>query len=285
MVIASLAIGVVALAAFVLAEYREKNPMMPLGLFRSPIFTGANLLTLFLYAGLSGLMFFLPFNLIQVQGYSPTAAGAALLPFVITMFALARWAGGLVDRYGSRLPLIVGPLIAGLGFALFALAGADSGIFWTSFFPAIMVMSIGMSIAVAPLTTTVMGAVDERHAGIASGINNAVSRTAGLLAVAVFGVVMVGVFGRGLERRVNELPISPDLKDQIINERSKFIELEVPSSLNDQQQSAVKLSVKESFVDGFRVVTLISAGLAVLSAFCTWLLISGKQADSKKRID
>ncbi|MEP6850123.1 MAG: MFS transporter [Acidobacteriota bacterium] len=282
LVIASLAIGVIALGLFIFAEYREKHPMMPLGLFASPVFMGANLLTLFLYAGLSALMFFLPFDLIQIQGYPPTAAGAALLPFVITMFVLSRWAGGLVDQYGSRLPLTVGPLIAAAGFALFALPGADSQSYWTSFFPAVMVMSIGMSIAVAPLTTTVMGAVDERHAGIASGINNAVSRTAGLLAIAVFGVVMVVVFGRGLEQRVRQLSSDPATREQIVAHKRQFVQLEIPKELNDQSRADLQRTLKESFVDGFRVVTLLSAALGVLSAIFACLLIPrGRKASSE----
>jgi MFS family permease len=269
----------VGLAIFVFVESREKRPMMPLGLFQSPAFAGANMLTLFLYAGLGGLFFFLPYNLIQVQGYEPTAAGAALLPFVLTMFILGRWAGGLVDRFGSRLPLTIGPVIAAVGFALFALPDVDSHNYWTSVFPAVMVMSIGMSISVAPLTTTVMSSVDERHAGTASGINNAVSRTAGLLAVAVFGVVMIGIFNHDLAQHLNTIQVSDEIREQIVSQSRRFVNLEIPEVLGAEQQEAVRRVVKQSFIDGFRAVAIISAGLAVLSAFFAWLLIPGRLKD------
>lgn len=173
--------------------------MMPLSLFRMRSFTGANLLTLFLYCALSATMFALPFFLIEVEGYAVVEAAAALLPFVVVMSLLSRWAGGLMDRYGPRLPLTVGPTIAAVGLFLFTRA-ARGGSYWTSVFPAVMVMSIGMAVSVAPLTTTVMTAVDERMAGLASGINNAVSRLASLLAVAVVGIVVEGSIETGLAR-------------------------------------------------------------------------------------
>lgn len=276
-VIISLIVGVSALIAFVVVEARIKDPMMPLDLFRSATFSGANLLTLFLYAALGGLLFFLPFNLIQIQGYSPAAAGAALLPFVITMFVLSRWAGGLVDHYGSKLPLIIGPLIAGAGFGLFALPAAPAGSFWTSFFPAIMVMSAGMSIAVAPLTTTVMGAVEERHAGVASGINNAVSRTASLLAVAVFGVLMLGVFTASLDRRLSATAISAETRTQVVAGAGSLNQLKVPEGTTSADEAIIQEAIRGSFVDGFRVVALIAAAMAVLSAIASWWLIEGKQ--------
>ncbi len=275
-VIGSFVIGILASIGFVFAELRAGHPMMPFGLFHSATFAGANLLTLFLYAALGGIMFFLPFNLIQVQGYSPAAAGAGLLPFVITMFLLSRWAGGLVDHYGSKLPLLIGPLIAGAGFALFTLAGVDAGSFWTSFFPAVMVMSIGMCIAVAPLTTTVMTAVEERHAGIASGINNAVSRTASLIAVAVFGVVMLTTFGSGLERRLNSVSISPEIKTQILAETGDLVNLKIPDGASPDEQANIRQVVRESFISGFRMVAFLAGGLAVLSAVAAWVLIEGK---------
>jgi EmrB/QacA subfamily drug resistance transporter len=283
LVIASLVIGAFALAGFILVEARIKNPMMPLALFRSRAFLGSNLLTLFLYGGLGGMMFFLPFILIQVQGYGPTAAGAALAPFIITMFVLSRWSGGLVDRYGSKIPLTIGPFIAACGFALFALPTADGASYWTSYFPAVMVMSAGMAIAVAPLTTTVMGAVEERHAGTASGINNAVSRTAGLIAVAAFGVVLVMSFERRFASDMKSIDIPAVQREELLAQADKLAEIKLPDTLSPDQENAISQSIRNSFIAGFRVVTIIAAVLAVLSSIVAWVLIPGKGSGSSVR--
>jgi len=196
-VLASLALGALLLAVFLQVERRVRDPMLPLRLFRSRTFAGANVLTLFLYAALGATMFLLPFNLIERHGYTAVQAAAALLPFVATMFLLSRWSGGLIDRYGPRLPLSIGPLVAGAGIALLGVA-ARSGSYWTAVFPAVMVMSLGLAVSVAPLTTAVMTSVEESQAGLASGINNAVSRLASLLAVAVAGAISHGSLASGL---------------------------------------------------------------------------------------
>jgi len=277
LVYGSIAIGVLAVALFIWVEAKSANPMMPLDLFRSKTFTGANLLTLFLYSALSGLLFFLPFNLIKVQGYSPTLAGSALVPFVLTMFLLSRWAGGLVDHFGSKLPLVIGPIITGIGFMLFALPGADSGSYWTTFFPAIMVMSIGMTTSVAPLTTTVMGAVEERHAGTASGINNAVSRTAALLAVAVFGIVMLSGFSKTLDMGVNSPEFPAEAREQVLQQKDRLVDIDVSAVTSEEAKASVKAIVDGSFVTGFRLTCFLAAGLAFASALCSWALIEGKQ--------
>jgi MFS family permease len=282
-VAASLSVGAVLLVLFVVIERRRgSRAMLPVALFRSPTFAGANLLTFFLYGALGGAMFFLPFNLIQVQGYSATEAGAALLPFVLTMFLLSRWAGGLVQRYGAKLPLVLGPVIASAGFALFMLPGAGAGSYWTSFFPAVLVMSLGMATSVAPLTTTVMGAVEERHAGTASGINNAVSRTAGLISIAVLGVVMAGVFAQKFNAHLQTSDLSVETRAALEAQTSRLATITIPEQSTGETKQAIKRAVEESFVSGFRVVILIAAALALTSALFAWLLIEGRAQTAGK---
>ena len=278
LVLGALALGVVALLAFLLVEARSSAPMVPLTLFRSHTFSGANLLTLLLYGALGGIMFFLPFNLIQVQDYSPTLAGAAFVPFILLMFLLSRWAGGLVHRYGAKLPLVIGPLITAVGFSLFALPGITNGpsSYWTTFFPAVVVMGLGMTITVAPLTTAVMGAVEQRHAGVASGINNAVSRTAGLLAIAVFGIIALSVFTSSLQSQLASMHLSPSVQQVIEVQRTRLAGITIPATLSGETQTALKRAIDESFVSAFRLVSLLGAALALLSALCAWWLIEGK---------
>lgn len=276
-VVIVLAAAAILLIVFLFVETRVAQPMLPLNLFRSSTFAGANLLTLFLYAALGGSLFFLPLNLIQVQHYSATAAGAALLPFILIMSLLSRWAGGLLTRYGAKIPLIIGPLVAAAGFALFARPNIG-GSYWTTFCPAIVVLGLGMAISVAPLTTTLMSLVGQNHAGVASGINNAVARTAGLLAIAVLGLVMLRVFSGGVEKRVADWRL-PDAAEQSLKaQRTKLGAIAVPDDLDPTTKQLLRRAVDESFVAGFRTVMAIGAVLAVASAVTSALLIRANQA-------
>jgi len=274
-VLSTLIGGCVLLALFIFVESRKRNAMLPLKLFRSRNFGGANLLTLFLYTALSGALFFFPLNLIQVQGYSATAAGAATLPFVLIMFSLSRWSGGLVKRYGAKLPLVVGPAVASLGFLLFTLP-AVGGSYWKTFFPAVVVLGLGMAVSVAPLTTTVMASVARERAGVASGINNAVSRTAGLLAVAALGIVMLHAFDSSLSRRLDALDVPAEARSSLDAQRVRLAGAEIPGNLDSRTQTQLKQAVAESFVQGFRILMLIAAALALLGALAAWVLIEGK---------
>jgi EmrB/QacA subfamily drug resistance transporter len=275
LVLASLALGVIALAAFVLVESRADEPMMPLSLFRSRNFSGANLLTLFLYAGLGGALYFLPFNLIQVHGYSATAAGSAFLPFIIITFIMSRWAGGLVTRYGAKLPLVIGPTIAAAGFLLFAVPGT-SGSYWTTFFPAVVVQGFGMALVIAPLTTTALNSVSGSHSGLASGVNNAVSRTASLLAIPVLGIFVFVAFSAGLDARVADLDLPPRTQQQLEAEKVDLGGAEVPDGLDGATATAVERAIDEAFVAGFRIAMFVAAGLALMSAAAAALMIEGK---------
>ena len=277
--------ALVALVGFAFLEGRVKSPMLPLKLFRSRNFTGANLLTLLLYFSLSGGFFFLTLNFIQVQGFSATAAGAALLPFILIMFFLSRWSGGLIERYGPRMPLAIGPVVAAAGFALFALPGTQAS-YWSGFLPGIVVMGLGMAISVAPLTTTIMSSVDEEKAGVASGINNAVSRVASLLAIAVLGVVMLHVYSRELDRRLSSLDIPEATRTALYEQRIKLAGVDIDEVVNRPSASAsigaesirqgLQQTVEESFVSGFRVVILICAAMALAGALVSFLVIENK---------
>lgn len=272
LVFGSLMLGVGSLIAFVFVEAASSSPTLPLTLFQSRSFSGANLLTLFLYAAVGIFFFLFPLNLIQVQGYSATATGTAVLPLILLMFFLSRWSGGLVARYGSRGPLIVGPVIVALGFVLFAVPFVG-GTYWRGFFPAMIVLGFGMAVTVAPLTTVVMNSVDKDRVGTASGVNNAVARVASVLAIAVLGIVMVKAFGFRLNSSLAHFSLPPAVVQDLQANKTKLGGLQAPAALNPTTKTAIDETIKDAFVFGFRVVMVICAGLSLGSAALAWSLI------------
>jgi MFS family permease len=269
----SLLLGCSCLAAFFWLESRTASPMVPLELFHSRDFRGANLLTLFLYAALGIFFFLFPLNLIQVQHYSAVSTGAAALPLILLMFLLSRWSGGLVARYGAKRPLVLGPVIAAAGFLLFALPSVG-GSYWRMFFPAFVVLGFGLAISVAPLTTVIMNSVDQKRAGTASGINNAVARIAGLLSIAALGVVMLSAFSAHLNRSLNTLTIPQAATFELQSHEIDLGALAVPADVDSGTGAAIKLSIEQAFVFAFRVVMIICAALSIVGAFFAWKIVS-----------
>lgn len=258
-------VGLGALAGFCVVELRSPSPMVSLSLFRSRNFSGANLLTFFLYAALSGIFFFFPMNLIQVQHYTATQAGGALLPLILIIFVLSRWSGGLMTRYGARTPLTVGSVIAAAGYFLLFIPGIGGG-YWRTIFPGIAVLGVGMAICIAPLTTTVMSSASQEQAGVASGVNNAVSRIAGLLAVAALGLVLYGTFNRALDRRLQSLSLPPTELNYVDEQRPRLAAIE-------SDDPRVTREIAESFMAGYKTILGVAMALALASALTARLML------------
>lgn len=264
-VLCAMGAGVLLLAAFLMIEANSPNPMVPLDVFRSHDFTGANLVTLLLYFGLGGVFFFLPFTLIRAHGYTATEAGAALLPVPSIIGLLSRFTGGLTSRFGSRALLTVGPGVAGIGFMLLALPFVRGG-YWTGLFPALAVLGLGMTITVAPLTTTVLGSVPGERTGVASGINNAVARVASLLAIAVLGIVFVWSHHAALSARLGELHVP-----QAASQTGQLLEPDtqagaVAGAPQTPRQTPVARAQADAIIDALRAVALVCAACAFAGA-------------------
>lgn len=262
---ASLALGAACLAALIPVERRRRNPMVPTDLFRVRAFAAANLVTFFLYAALGAAFFFLPFELIQGEGYSPAAAGAALLPVVVIMVALSRPAGKMADRLGPRLFLTAGPATAAGGFILLGLL-LPGHRYALGVLPGACTLGFGLALTVAPLTTTVLNAVDRRKSGAASGINNAVARVAGLLAIAAVGIAAWNAFDRDLDRRLSSPGFSAAARAMPAEERRKLGAAQAPSGLEAAERGRVQQAIALSLGSSFRVVMGVAAALALLAA-------------------
>jgi EmrB/QacA subfamily drug resistance transporter len=260
-VLISLTGGLVLLIGFVYSERRSRTPMLPLSLFQSRTFSAVNLLTLLLYAAVGGVFFFLPFALIQVHSYPATVAGTAFLPFTIIMAALSRWAGGLLDQFGARLPLMIGPAIAALGIGLMGLTVAN-GSYWEFLF-SIAILGFGMVVTVAPLTATVIDAVPAHETGVASGINNAVASVANLLAIAILGAVALSILDHALTRNMQSPALSEGVKHAIQAARGQLVIEPALTNIQGADRANAELILKGSLAESVRWVMLIAAAIAL----------------------
>ena len=269
------AAAIAILPVFVWVEGHSDHPMLPLNLFKSRTFTGANTLTLLLYGALNSVLFFLPLSLIQVQGYSESAVGFALLPMTVLMVAITFVMSRVVDRYGPRVPLVLGPLLIGASFAMFAALQPGSGqdTYWSTLFPAISLFGIGLGITLSPLTTAVMASVDEHHAGMASGLNNTVSRSAQVLAIAVMGGIVLVLFNQSLMSAPAVTTLPPEARVFLAAESVRLAETALPGDLSALQQSDLRLVIRETFSESISVIMLMAAGLSILSGLLAFFLI------------
>ena len=285
-VLAALIVGIVALSGFVFIERREKEPMLPPSLFRSRDFDGATLVTLLFYMALTGSLYFLPFLMMQVHGYSAFVAGSVFLPFVAMAIVLGRLSGRICARFGTKVPLVVASLAAAVGLLLFALeAGVEPGSsYWASFFPAMVVQGFGMALVITPLTTVALGSVEGEHSGLASGVNNAMARVAGLLAVAVLGLFAYTAFSATLEARLESMDLSGEVRSELVEAaKGDLGAAEAPEGVDSETAAKIERAIDESFVAGFRAVMVVCAGLALMSALAAALLVGDRRVQFASR--
>jgi EmrB/QacA subfamily drug resistance transporter len=271
----SLVAGLLFFAGFIVIESKSEHPMMPLRLFKNLTFSGANLLTFFLYAGLGSGMLFLSLNLVQVQGYSQLQSGLTFLPFTILMVGIARRAGALADKYGPRRLLILGPALAGAGLLILSFIAQTNGPrdYWTTFFPGVLVFGLGMSLTVAPLTATVMGSVSDHFSGTASGINNALTRIANVFANAIFGALAVLFFSGALQTEIKNLPLNTKQKQEVIVQAADLGNAKPPKDIDPNQSKLIEKAYHNGFIHAYKNILQISAGLGFLAALMALLFV------------
>ena len=274
----SLIAGFLLLIVFIVIEKKSKHPMMPLQLFANRTFSGANLLTFFLYAGLGAGMLFLSLNLVQAQGYRQLQSGLTFLPFTILMISIARFAGNIADKHGPRLLLIIGPAAAGVGLFLLALIQQTTGAkdYWTTFFPGILVFGLGMSFTVAPLTAAVMSSADNHLSGTASGVNNAMTRIANVFANAIFGALAVIFFSNALQSDLKNIIIPSQIKQTVIAQAVNLGDAKIPEHINGKFKPLIEKSYHESFIAAYKKIMQLSSLLAFLGALMSFLFIKNK---------
>ena len=276
-VLTQLLVGGAALILFVVIQRRVQQPLLPLDIFKSRTLTAASLLSLLFFMAFHGMLFFLPLSLIQVQGYDPALAGLTQLPLMALLILLSRFAGSIVDRHGPRMPLTIGPLVAGIGFWLFSMPLTTAGPreFATTFLPGLLLVGAGLGLTAAPLSTTIMDSMSSERLGLASGINSTLSRLAGVLAIAILGPVAIIAFNHSLEAKTAPLRLPLEMRAQLARESAKLAEARPPADLSPEASAEVKRCIKLAFVDAFRLIARLTAVLSWLGALLVACLLEG----------
>jgi EmrB/QacA subfamily drug resistance transporter len=269
-ILAGFVVGAMGFVAFILTERRSRQPMVPLSIFANRTFSSVNVATLLIYAALAGASLYLVLDVQQGRGFSAVAGGASLLPVTLTLLVGSPLAGRLADRVGPRLPMTLGPAVAGAGL-LFAMATAHVPSYWTSVFPSVVIFAVGLALTVAPLTTAVLSALEPGRAGIASGVNSALSRFGGLVAVAILPALSLVGFTHGLEQRLSAVPVDPAVRTELLAQRAEQGALSAPTDLPPDERALIRNAVRASFADGFRWVMLVCAILLFAGATISFI--------------
>jgi EmrB/QacA subfamily drug resistance transporter len=273
-----LVVGLLALAAFIQVERRGSHPMVPLELFRARNFAYGNLATLAIYAGLSSSLFLIALFVQQVGGYSAFEAGLATMPITLILFTLSRRTGALSARLGPHLFMTVGPVLGGIGLLLITMLDEEMN-YVANLLPGLVIFGIGLSITVAPLTAAVLDAVDDRHAGVGSGINNAVARVAGLLAIAVVGAVVAARFGDVLDDRVAGRELDPAAQSAVSDAKTR--PLAGGEDLPAEQREALEEPVEAASTSAFRIGMGLSGGLVIVGGLISLIGIRNPRREAE----
>ncbi|KXK26993.1 MAG: Multidrug resistance protein stp [candidate division WS6 bacterium OLB20] len=266
-----LLIGITVTVLFLLYDVRSRNPLISPELYKNQTVLGANLATLFLYTALNGFFFFLVINLQQLQMLSPSLAGFALLPTVLIITLLSGAGGALADRYSNRMLMTAGSFIVAIGMALLAVAGYPA-VFVRDFLPGQVLIGLGMAVVIAPLTKSALE-VPEGKAGMASGLNNAVSRIAAVFAVALMGALLISVFTSQLEQQLKESDLLSVSQTQIFEQADSLLAIEIPDNYSSAEAEETRMLIADSFVPAYRTTTFVAAGFAAAAAVTSFVFI------------
>ena len=278
-------LGILFFLLFLLVEFRSKSPIVPLFLFKSTWFSGSNLLTFFLYGALGVFSFFFPVNLIRVQGYSFSQTGLSYLAFPLPLIVLSGYMGGLSGKYGPRWFLIIGPILASIAFFWLGQIGQTQGPseYFQTYFPALLLLGFSMSLVVAPLTHTVMSSLPNHYSGTASGINNAVTRMAFLLVVALVGSASIHFFTLHFNQNIENMELGKNALDLLRNTSNRMMETEMPSHLNPAKGLQIHSLLKSLFLQLIQYQMEFSAILALSSAFIASLWIGDPKSNTVRK--